>query len=134
MADVTYDDQPGEPQTYWFEFPASYRDQISTSGNPWLVALAPLAVTLGEPLRIQSAVDAELFGNVEELMHVWASWYPHLKPVPVYPDEVSEIEPGSTRCTAAFFSGGVDSFFTVLRHDDPAHLQVRRPVDDLLTV
>ena len=136
-ADVRYDSAGSEPETYWFDVPEAYQNDIATTGDPWLACLAPLAVTLNEPLRIEAPVDRVLWGNVEELMRVWSLWHPGLDPVPIEAtvrENGGDRDPSTGRRTAAFFSGGVDAFFTVLRHDDPAHLRVRRPVDDLLTV
>jgi hypothetical protein len=133
-ADVTYDDRPGEPETYWFDVPEEYEKDLSVSGNPWLVALLPLAVTLREPFKVEAAVDLQLLANAEEIMGAWRCWYPHLQPIPLCAEVGQQDLTSPPERVASFFSGGVDSFFTVLRHDDPDHLRIRHPVDDLLAV
>lgn len=134
LAEVEYDDRSRQCETYWFDFPSEVRDDISVSGNPWLVCLIPLAVTLGQPLRIHAPVDSTLLANIDELMHVWKSWYPPLAPVDISAESFDGGLIRQSGRTAAFFSGGVDAFFTVLRHDDPQHLRHPTPVDDLLTI
>ncbi|MGD2070852.1 MAG: hypothetical protein PVI57_19430, partial [Gemmatimonadota bacterium] len=105
----------GAPEEVWYEVPASLADGIDRSGAPWLVALLPLAVTRGTPLRVPLPVDARLVGNLRRVMEIWSGWYPHLRPVPLEVEEEEADGPLGGR-VAAFFSGGVDSFYTVLRH------------------
>ncbi len=134
VGEVSYDDRPNGPELYWFDVPSRYADLLSTSGNPWLCCLLPLAVTLGEPLRLCRPVDALLLESVFELTQIWKCWFPALKLVPieaeVMPDSASKI--GAK--TAAFFSGGVDSWFTVLRHEEGGAANPRRCIQDLLCV
>lgn len=129
--EVRYDDRPGNPETYWIEVPRELADDITTTGNPWAVALLPLAATLGEPLILHQPVDSVLLGHLRQLQRVWRSWYPHLSVVPVVADADSHTALPGQRRTVAFFSGGVDSFFTLLR-DRSADGE--RPIDDLLTI
>lgn len=113
------------PEEVWYEVPAALADGIDRSGAPWLVALLPLAFTRGTPLRVPLPVDAGLVRNLRRVMEIWSGWYPHLRPVPLEVEEEGSGGPGEGRAdprgggsarVAAFFSGGVDSFYTVLRH------------------
>jgi hypothetical protein len=125
---VVYDDRPGTQEEYWFEVPEAHADEVSLSGDPWLLALLPLAATVGEPLRISLPVDRFLLHNVRDVLSIWNTWH-HVRPVEVVarPADESPVPPGTK--TGAFFSGGVDSFFAVL--EDPAGAL---PIDDLVTV
>ena len=128
---VVYDDRPGESDEYWFEFPAELSRSLSDSGNAWLVCLAPIAATLGEPLRLSLPVDRMLVRNAGQMMAIWKSWYPRLQVVPIVaPSEKVPVAYG--RKTAAFFSGGVDSFFTLLRNEQ--HQAGGVPADDLIAI
>jgi len=130
---VAYDDRPGAPEEYWFEVADTHAASLSQSANPWLVALIPLAVTLGEPLRLALPVDRTLLDNVHALQEVWRCWYPRLSVVDVEAPVAGPASPGASARTAAFFSGGVDSFFTVLRRDQSTGF-LRDRIDDLLCV
>jgi hypothetical protein len=127
--DVRYDGAHGV-ETYWYEVPEETAGSLSKTGNPWLACLLPLAATVGEPLRLRVPVDEILLRGAEELLAVWSAWYPRLRVVPVEADLAPRSAPG--RRAGAFFTGGVDSFFTALRHarvppsDDP--------IDDLITI
>ena len=96
LAEIAYDHKFLKPETVWFEVAEDYAGFLTGSGNPWLACLLPLAVTLGEPLRIDRPVDRTLYDNVQELMRIWVGWYPHLQVVSVEAD-LSESEPDIVR-------------------------------------
>jgi len=131
-ADVKY--ARGDSEEYWYDLPESRAEELSCTGNPWLACLLPLAATLGEPLVVSLPVDAALKSNATRLMAIWKAWYPELLDVPVNSDvETLRAESRRDR-VGAFFSGGVDSFFTVLRDRQTAAPAERRPISDLITV
>ena len=133
-AEVAYDDKKFSPQICWYDFPEQFVAGHTISGNPWLAAFLPLAITLREPLRISAPVDRTLLEGMQQALEIWHSWYPDLAIVPIeaeVADAPAREEPGRT---AAFFSGGVDSFFTLLRNSDPVNPARNVPIDDLLLV
>jgi hypothetical protein len=103
----------GRRDELWYEVDESLADSLSESGNPWLAALLPLAATLGEPLRLCRPIDGLLRRGADEIGAVWRGWYPWLSAVSI--DAPAAGEASSSPRTGAFFSGGVDSFHTVLR-------------------
>ena len=129
---VAYDDRPGSTDEYWFEFPSDVARSISDSGNAWLTCLVPLAASIGEPLRLPLPVDPLLVRNVRELVAIWQSWYPSLSAVSVVAPSESPAVAAAGRRTGAFFSGGVDSFFTLLHNEQPEAGSF--PVDDLIAI
>ena len=134
VGDVLYDDRPGQAETYWFEFPQRYGPSLSVSGNPWLACLLPLAVTLRQPLRLCRPVDPVMLSNASRLMAIWSQWYPEFRPVPVEAEaRPTELSPGP-RSSGAFFSGGVDSFYMVLRDRNGERSTEVPAIDRLLLV
>ena len=134
VGEVVYDDAKFSPELYWFEIPKEYKNFLTISGNPWLVCLLPLAMTLREPLEISQPIDNILLRNIKELMSIWKCWYPELSIIDIKARTVEMDDEGLSNNTAAFFSGGIDSFFTVLRHNVEEGVEERIKVDDLLTV
>lgn len=135
--DVCYEGLSCEPETYWFEVDKKYRDNLCESGNLWLICLLPLAVTLGEELTIPRPIDVELLENVEDLIAIWRHWYPKLKPVKIKADFIQTVpnieKTKSEKKIGAFFSGGVDAFFTALSHN--SHFKTKPPhIDDFIFV
>ena len=117
----------------WYDVPDAFAAALTTSGNPWLAGLLPVAVTLGEPLTLVRPVDATLLDNAHDLMAIWQAWYPHFSAVRIDADVTAASAaavPASGahgQRTACFFSGGVDSFCVALR-------ERAAPIDDLVLV
>jgi hypothetical protein len=131
---VQYETGDRAAEEYWFAVPARHAPALSASGNCWLACLLPLAATLGEPLRIPLPVDGALLSNAERLLRIWRAWYPHLSVVTVAADIAEPAAPSASARGAAFFSGGVDSFFTILRDRETAPPAERRPIAELIVV
>ncbi len=130
-AEVSY--LHGAPEVYWLEVDREFEGVLSRSGNPWLACLLPLAMTIGEPLELSLPVDPVLYEGAQDVMSIWKVWYPHLRVVPIEADTLDETAQQHENKAAVFFSGGVDSFFTVLRHQgDRPHTAIQ--LDDLILV
>lgn len=134
VGEVRYDGQGSKAEKFWFDLPSRFEDSISESGNPWLVCLLPLAAQRGEALRLARPVDRQLMDNAHRLMKIWRGWYPGMHEVSIEADLLPDVPGAVEGRTGAFFSGGVDSFFTVLQcarsRDAPGTLKI----DDLITV
>ena len=133
-AEVSFDNGKFPPEVWWYDFPEHFVAGNTISGNPWLAACLPLAMTLKEPLRVSAPVDRTLVEGMQQVLEIWHSWYPELPIVPIEADVADAPLLNEPRRTAAFFSGGVDSFFTLLRNTDPADSARKAPIDDLLLV
>ena len=125
----------GESFEIFYEVPAELEPALSDSGNPWIVAMLPYALSTGEDVKSSLPVDARLLENLEGLLATWIEWYPqYRRPRLVAPRQpFGEGNAGESR-TAVFFSGGIDSWFSVLRHAPELEPAAIGEVDDLLTV
>jgi hypothetical protein len=132
--ELTYDHRFLKRERIWFEVSERYAEDISKTGNPWLACLIPLAVTLGEPLRICLPVDRQLFDNIQKLMRVWKAWYPHLHIVPIEAEIVDAVPRETLARTGLFFSAGVDAFHSVLHYDSTASSGSNALIDDLIFI
>ena len=125
----------GPSEEIWIDVPARHRGELHRGPDPWLLLLAPMAAVMGRDLVLPGPVDARLLANARELLRIWDAWYPWAESVRLDAPEGSPSPPSTAGRTMAFFSGGVDSFYTVLRHAEGTVDPYRRePVDDLLTV
>ena len=131
--EVEYDAPGLRAETYWFEVPDRYRAYLSETGNPWLVCLSPLAMVLGEPLKISVPVDPVLLTGIYQRMRVWKLWYPRLSMVPIEA-ELLDRPVENIGKTCSFFSGGVDAYFTALYYDRTTEPYARIPIDELVNV
>lgn len=98
-----------------------------------MAAFLPVAAADGEPLIISNPVDRSLLDNAKRLLALWTTWYPQLKDVSVECAVDDRRLPRRDRC-AAFFAGGVDSFFTLLSREGESPIDRAGHIDDLLTV
>jgi hypothetical protein len=120
-------------RSIWFDFPRDLEPDLCTSGEPWLLLMLPYAAKTGEPIELALPVDPMFLENIRGLIGTWASWYPELKRADIAaPTERASRGPDRA---AQFFSGGVDSWFTLLRHaESTARFPQVADVDDLITV
>ena len=87
---------------------------LGLGAEAWLSVALPVAMRTGEPLVTDAPVSARWYRAQQQIQHVLASWYPNLRVIPVTAPVVER--PRASASVGAFFSGGVDSFSTVLRH------------------
>ncbi|MGH2901344.1 MAG: hypothetical protein ACRDMZ_21885 [Solirubrobacteraceae bacterium] len=107
-------------EEYWLDVPVEHARAFVDTADPWLAWLAPLAITIGESLTVDAPADAKVLMGVREVVRIWTEWYPHLRSVSI---RAPMSTGGGVRKSAdrigSFFTGGVDSFFTVLRERAP---------------
>jgi len=135
-AQVAYDAPAAAGESVWIEVPAAYAGALSPNGNPWLACGLPLAMHRREPLHVDAPVDAMLLDGMTDVARLWAAWFPPFQPVPVTVASVTgpPVAPEPAGRVGAFFSGGVDSFFTLLRRERDRAWNPHAAVEDLLVV
>ena len=101
---VLYEDGKDSPDIFWFDIPEAYQDEITSSGNPWLVCMLPLAMKLGEPIRFPLPVDSVLHENIIELMEIWDAWFPDLNRIPLEIEAHQNSRRQGISQTGVFFS------------------------------
>lgn len=133
--EITFHGKGVTSDRLWFDVADEFASDLSETGNPWLACLLPLAVTLREPLELALPVDPELREGAEALMRVWQGWYPgECEPVAIETDLLDAAQPDPAGRNGAFFSGGLDSFHTLLRHQPGGDAHYRLTLHDLITV
>jgi hypothetical protein len=73
---------------------------------------------LGQPLQVNAAVSPQLLANITRIQEIFHTWYPEFKIIPVMAKEVKPNEGNSGPGIGSFFSGGVDSFYTLLKNQE----------------
>jgi len=111
---VQYND--GETEEYWYEYPAEFN--ISETGNPWLVALLPVAAYLGEDLTISLPIDPKLMDATEDVLSIWSTWWgDYMSKINVIAKNGVSIIGQFPKEEASLFSSGVDAYFTAYRKE-----------------
>ena len=123
----------------WADVEEPFAAEVPDRLDAWLLWCLPHAFETQQELILEGRVDPELLRNAQELMEIWSRWRPDRRPIRVRAEPAdlpTAGHPAPTR-TGLFFTGGVDSFFTLFHHDETGrgHPEWRqRPVDDLVYV
>jgi hypothetical protein len=106
------------PETIWFRVSKRYHHGLTDRGDPFLVALLPVAMALGLNLEIKAAVSSRLVFGLRDYQQILHTWWPKLFSVVNIKCEAASSGLTSKVATSvgATFSGGVDSFFTLYQH------------------
>lgn len=80
------------------------------------VALLP-AMRSGARLRVEGCVSGRLLSGVDTIQAIYRAWDSKLQRVEITAAGLSDAAPEGRR-VGSFFSGGVDSFYTLLKHRD----------------
>jgi hypothetical protein len=91
-----------------------------TLGDPFLAAFLVPTMFLGEELAIQAPVSIRLLDSLATVQIILNHWFPAiLREVAVHaPHVLKAAGPEERRGTASFFSGGVDSWYSLLKHSN----------------
>jgi hypothetical protein len=102
----------GAKQVVWYRTAAG---PLACGPEPFLAAALLPTSRLGAPLRVHGAVSPRLLANLPTILGVFHSWDSGYHQIPVVAQAGTPGEPVRP-ATACFFSGGVDSFYTLLKH------------------
>jgi hypothetical protein len=104
----------GEDVVY-FHFDKKNKDYIFSDASPFAAALLIPSMKQGEDLIIHGSISEELYHGMQQIMRIMLEWNIGLHPITIKADTiVKDIQ--DPAITATFFSGGVDSFYTYLKH------------------
>jgi len=90
----------------------------AASADSFLAAALLPAMARGESLELdpELAVSPKLLAGTEPLQEIFATWLPQLKRISV--SARTALPAAAKEGVACFFSGGVDSLYSYLRHED----------------
>jgi hypothetical protein len=88
---------------------------IHHDASPFAAALLLPSMKQGENLVIEGSISAQLYRGMHAIMQEVLKWDVGLQPIKI---EVGALvaDPPRPQRSASFFSGGVDSFYTYLKH------------------
>ncbi len=96
---------------------------VANGPEPWLVLALLPAMRCGIDLKVVEPVSAQLLKNITIIQEIFNQWDPKYQKIKIEATPAEPVlAPGmaahSRRLTASFFSGGVDSFYTLYKHFD----------------
>ncbi len=104
----------------WFRYPITYSDAVCVSGDPFVAALLMPAMIRGIDLHVEGPVSRRMCEGIERFMDVICNWWPEFQRATIRAEESTAVYSDTEESwVASSFSGGVDSFHTVLKHSGP---------------
>jgi hypothetical protein len=116
---VTFDHPlSNKPDRLWFAFPEKYAPFVTRRSDAFAAGLVILAMYSGEDLHIEGELSPRLARGLTEYQRAFRFWYPdQLSMVKITASSLSELNPEQAgKETITLFSGGVDSAFTLMKH------------------
>lgn len=102
----------------YFKFEKKYKDFITCDASPFAAALLIPSMKMGQDLVIEGSISAKLAEGMREIIEFVVPWNIGLEPISVKATETKPDEGTAALRNASFFSGGVDSFYTYLKHKE----------------
>lgn len=99
----------------WYRFPSGPLSNTCDFIVP--ICLAP-AMSTQTSLKIPGKVSARLMHGVENIQQIFKTWDSKFSILNIQTDGILQEQAGSGSKVACFFSGGVDSAYTLLKHLD----------------
>lgn len=106
------------PAELWYRFPREFASVVSVDGDPFLPVVMLVGMKERRDIVIEAEVSAKLLASSLRIMGIFHAWSEQagdgLAVVDVEVPAAARQRRGSS--TGAFFSCGVDSFYTLLRN------------------
>jgi len=99
----------------YFKVNKQHENLIYLDAAPFAAALLIPSMRQGEDLIIEDSIPEKLFNGMKSIARIFLSWNLGLRPIEIKADDLTE-DSHEPRNIASFFSGGVDSFYTYLKH------------------
>ena len=121
------------PEELWFEVPPDAAEYLSAQSDAAVLGLLVPAMEAGEPLHAEGRVSRRLLTALNEAYQAMLlPVMPHLKVVRVTAANLTDEPAEGAQEVATGYSGGVDSFMTLLRpragHERPVTLLIHNNV------
>ena len=106
-----------EPQNIFFCFPAKYMDYLPETADPFFPAVLIPAMINGEDLEIQAPLSPQLLENQNVIQDIFTTWHPDkFSRVKITSQALKKPLKKVFNKNATFFSLGVDSMYSMLKH------------------
>lgn len=99
----------------YFEYPIAFAPFVSPAADSFAAAMLIPAMRRGEPLHITPPLSPRLLFHLPRIRDIIHTWHPELTRSAIHatPGPVDPAPPPNRAAT--FFSGGIDSFYTLLK-------------------
>lgn len=109
---------PGRPPIdFYFKFFGLSEDDVDNTPDAFAAACLIKSMRANEPLVIEEPISNRLHVMLPRIRDIYHSWWPALyRRIKISTHPRTEPDAAPQKTTATFFSGGVDSFYSLLKH------------------
>jgi hypothetical protein len=100
----------------YFDFDRSGGSPPEALADPFAAAMLIRSMRAGEMLDIKSPISPQLCFRLQRIRDIFHTWYPEFASIELRTVARDEESVRAKVNAATFFSGGVDSFYTLLKH------------------
>jgi hypothetical protein len=110
------ENQPEEQVQAYFEFRSGEDASAHTAADAFAAAMLIPGMRSGGDLDIVPPISPELCFRLPRIRDIFHTWYPAFSRIAIHAMPRASGEEKRKPCAATFFSGGVDSFYSLLKH------------------
>lgn len=112
-ADILFEGE--KKQCIFFRIDSADSEMIYNDASPFLAALLLPSMKKGEDIYVDGTISEQLYKNLKNIMNLTAKWNAGFQKVKI---SVKQIKKDNfiPKYNGCFFTGGVDSFYTYLKH------------------
>jgi hypothetical protein len=99
----------------WFRFPNALESWLSEGSEAMIAAFLPIAMALKSRLEVEGHVGPRFYSGVRQIVAIYHSWDRRLADIEVNVGIASGVSRAG-EAGGCFFTGGVDSFYTLLEN------------------
>lgn len=104
----------GSEHKLWFKT----KSEINPVLDVFLACTLIPSMKIGTPLKLDYDISSSLSNSVDKIQDIFSGWYSELKKIKVNTNGIRNVSTsGKNKEVACFFTGGVDSFYTLLKHN-----------------
>lgn len=102
---------------FYYQFSGVHADEVDSSADPFAAACLIKSMRANEPLEIGPSISTRLHVMLPRIRDIYHSWWPDLfKRIDIHTTPRLEPAPTPRNTMGTTFSGGVDSFYSLLKH------------------
>jgi hypothetical protein len=121
----------GKQEKLWYSVDRKYGQYLTSEKlDAFVVGILPLAMELGEDITVKGSISEKLYHNLTNYyINIAHIAIPSRKVIKIIPDSLDDGKNyGCEGAVGTGFSGGIDSFFTILQYlvakDVPPHYKI----------
>ncbi len=104
----------------WFRFPAAYEPWLGGGSEAMLAAMLPVAMLLNQRLHVAGQISPLFHSGCRQIVELYHAWDRRLSAIEL-DVAIAPAEPRAAKANGCFFTGGVDSFYTLLKNLEREH-------------